>query len=72
MNNKIILNYRNKWSWLMSNHSKNKNEYLHVTLAFDDWKNFSAHKGSSNPITMKNSFKVMYFRQQRNISYNQI
>ena len=50
----------------MPNPSKDQNKYPYVTLAFDDWKYSSAHKkGSSNPITMKNHFQVMFFRQKK-------
>ena len=50
---------------------KDRNRYPHVTLAFDDWKHFSAHKGQRNPTTMTYSLDVRYFRQQGIISYSQ-
>ena len=61
----VIGNHRNKWSMLMPNPSKDQNKHPYVTLAFDDWKYSSAHKkGSSNPITMKNRFKIRYYYVQ--------
>ena len=64
----VIKNHRNKWSMLMPNPSKDQNKYPYVTLAFDDWKYSSAHKkGSSNHITMKNHFQVMFFRQKKHM-----
>ena len=53
------------------NFFKDRKRYPHVTLAFDDWKRFSAHKGQRNPTTMTYSLDVRYFRQQGNISYTQ-